>query len=143
MGYRNLRECIDDLASTHQLVRVDDEVDANLEAAEIHRRVNQAGGPAVLFTQVKNCAFPMVCNLFGTIGRARYMFRDSLDDVRRLIEMKIDPRSILKQPSQWVGAARTALTLLPKRVRGGPVLDHETTIDRLPQLKCWPGDGGA
>ncbi|HEY2882613.1 MAG TPA: 3-octaprenyl-4-hydroxybenzoate carboxy-lyase, partial [Pirellulales bacterium] len=124
MGYRNLRECVDDLIATRQLVCVDTEVDANLEAAEIHRRVNQAGGPAVLFTQVKNCAFPMVCNLFGTIDRARYIFRDSLDHVRRLIEMKIDPRAVLKQPSQWIGAARTALTLLPKRVSTGPVLEH-------------------
>jgi 4-hydroxy-3-polyprenylbenzoate decarboxylase len=143
MGYRNLRECVDDLAATRQLVRVDEEVDANLEAAEIHRRVNQAGGPAVLFTRVKGCAFPMVSNLFGTIERARYIFRDSLDSVRRLVEMKIDPRTVLKQPSQWLDAARTALTLLPKHVGNGPVLDHETTIDRLPQLKCWPNDGGS
>jgi len=41
-----LRECIDDLAATRQLVRVETAVDANLEAAEIHCRVNQAGGPA-------------------------------------------------------------------------------------------------
>jgi 4-hydroxy-3-polyprenylbenzoate decarboxylase len=57
--------------------------------------------------------------------------------------MKIDPRSILKQPSQWLGATRTALTLLPRRASTGPVLEHQTTIDRLPQLKCWPNDGGA
>src|SRR4249919_3509101 len=55
MAYRNLNQCIDDLAATKRLVRVDFEVDANLEAAEIHRRINQAGGPAVLFTHVKNC----------------------------------------------------------------------------------------
>jgi 4-hydroxy-3-polyprenylbenzoate decarboxylase len=143
MSYCNLRQCVDDLAATGQLVRIDGEIDANLEAAEIHRRVNQAGGPAVLFTRVKGCEFPMVSNLFGTIDRARHIFRDSLDHVRRLIEAKIDPRTILKSPSQWFGAARTAYTLLPKRVRTGPVLEHETTIDRLPQLKCWPRDGGA
>jgi 4-hydroxy-3-polyprenylbenzoate decarboxylase len=143
MGYRNLRECVDDLAATRQLVRIDVEVDANLEAAEIHRRVNQAGGPALLFTRVKNCEFPMVSNLFGTIGRARYLFRDSLDSVRRLIEMKIDPRAILKQPSRWINTARAALTLLPRRVQNGAVMEHQTTIERLPQLKCWPNDGGA
>src|SRR6185369_16924938 len=98
------------------LVRVDQEIDANLEAAEIYRRVNQASGPAVLFTRVKDCAFPMVCNLFGTLDRARYIFRDSLDHVQRLIEMKIDPRGILTSPSQWFGAARTASTLLPRHV---------------------------
>src|SRR5215467_10659030 len=115
MGYRNLQECVDDLAATRQLVRVDAEVDANLEAAEIHRRVNQAHGPAVLLTRVKNCAFPMVCNLFGTLDRARYIFRDSLDHVRRLIEMKIDPRAILKQPSKWLSGAKKVMTLIPER----------------------------
>jgi 4-hydroxy-3-polyprenylbenzoate decarboxylase len=143
MGYKNLRQCVDDLAATRQLVRIDAEIDADLEAAEIHRRVNRAGGPALLFTRVKNCQFPMVSNLLGTIERARYIFRDSLDHVRRLIEMKVDPTAALKHPSRWFSAARTATTLLPKRVRRGPVFEHETTIDKLPQLKCWPRDGGA
>ena len=26
----------------------------------------------------------------------------------------------------------------PRKVRSGPVLAHETTLDQLPQLKCWP-----
>ncbi|HEY2759417.1 MAG TPA: UbiD family decarboxylase, partial [Pirellulales bacterium] len=143
MAYRNLRHCIDDLAATQQLVRIDEVIDANLEAAEIHRRVNQAGGPAVLFTRVKDCAFPMVCNLFGTIERARYIFRDSLDKVRGLIDMKIDPRATLKHPSKWLGLAQAGLTTRPRFVTSGPVIKHETTIDNLPQLKCWPRDGGA
>jgi 4-hydroxy-3-polyprenylbenzoate decarboxylase len=143
MAYRNLKQCIDDLAATKRLVRVEFEVDANLEAAEIHRRVNQAGGPAVLFTRVKNCTFPMVSNLFGTIDRARYIFRDSLDSVRQLVELKIDPRIVLKQPSKWLGVARAGLTTQPKFVGRGPVMEHQTTIAQLPQLKCWPLDGGA
>jgi 4-hydroxy-3-polyprenylbenzoate decarboxylase len=143
MPRRTLRQCIDDLAATRQLVRIEAEVDANLEAAEIHRRVNQAGGPALLFTRVKGCEFPMASNLLGTIERARYIFRDSLDSVRELIEAKIDPRSLLTKPGRWFGAARTGLTMLPRNVSSGPVMEHQTTIDRLPQLKCWPRDGGA
>jgi 4-hydroxy-3-polyprenylbenzoate decarboxylase len=143
MPHRNLRECIDDLARAGQVVRIEAEVDANLEAAEIHRRVNQSGGPVLLFTRVKGCQFPMASNLFGTIERARYIFRDSLDHVRRLIEAKIDPTTLLSKPSRWWGAARTASTMRPRSVRNGPVLAHQTTIDHLPQLKCWPRDGGA
>src|SRR5690349_8220574 len=108
MGYKTLRQCVDDLAASRQIVRIDDEVDADLEAAEIHRRVNQAAGPALLFANVKNCAFPMASNLFGTIERARYIFRDSLDSVRRLINLKIDPSSVLKSPSQWFSIAGSA-----------------------------------
>ena len=32
---------------------------------------------------------------------------------------------------------------LPRKVRSGPATEFETTIDKLPQLKSWPDDGGA
>ncbi|MEX0818109.1 MAG: 3-octaprenyl-4-hydroxybenzoate carboxy-lyase, partial [Pirellulaceae bacterium] len=69
---------------------MEEEVDGRLEAAEIQRRVYRAGGPAVLFERVKGCTFPMVSNLFGTIERARFIFRDTYEQVRRVIELKID-----------------------------------------------------
>jgi 4-hydroxy-3-polyprenylbenzoate decarboxylase len=143
MGYRSLRECVDDLAATGQLVRIDSPVDARLEAAEIHRRVVAAGGPAVLYANVRGCRFPMVSNLFGTIDRARFLFRDTLANVRKLIELRIDPSLAARRPLYYFRAMRTGLAMRPKRVRGGTVLAHETTIDQLPQLVSWPRDGGA
>ena len=59
-------------------MRIEEEIDPYLEAAEIQRRVYQAGGPALLFTRVKGCRFPMVSNLFGTLERTRFLFRDML-----------------------------------------------------------------
>ncbi len=53
MGYRTLRDCVDDLERHGQLLRIDVEVNASLEVAEIHRRVCAAGGPALLFTRVQ------------------------------------------------------------------------------------------
>ncbi|HZT80151.1 MAG TPA: menaquinone biosynthesis decarboxylase, partial [Gemmataceae bacterium] len=53
MRYRSLAECVRDLERAGQLVRIEQEVDADLEAAEIHRRVCQAGGPAVFYARVK------------------------------------------------------------------------------------------
>ncbi len=141
--YRSLRECIDDLARAGHLLRIDDEIDPALEAAEIHRRVFAAGGPALYFARVRGCQFPMVSNLFGTMDRVRYIFRDSLDAVRRAIELKLDPSALARHPLRYLGTPRTAWTMLPRRVRRGPVLAHETTIDQLPQLKSWPDDGGA
>src|SRR5438270_13541980 len=91
MGYTTLRQCIADLERTGQLVRLDVEIDPYLEAAEIQRRVYQARGPAVYFARVKGCRFPMVSNLFGALARARYLFRDTLDAVRRLVALKVDP----------------------------------------------------
>ncbi|MDA7978679.1 MAG: UbiD family decarboxylase, partial [Pirellulales bacterium] len=143
MGYRSLRECLTDLERSGDLIRIEQEVDADLEASEIHRRVNAAGGPAILFERVKGCQFPMASNLFGTLDRAKFIFRDALALVRRLINYKIDPTQAFRHPLQAMGAARGAWTMLPKRVRSGPVLAAETTVAQLPQQKSWPDDGGA
>lgn len=142
MGYRSIRQCVDDLLAHGRMLTVDAEVDARLEAAEIHRRVFQSGGPALFFPRVKGCRFPMASNLFGDLERARFLFRDTLDAVRRLIELKIDPQALLRRPWRYAGSPWTALRMLPKSVRSGPVLRHETTLDQLPQLVSWPEDGG-
>jgi len=143
MGYRTLRECVEDLESTGQLVRIEHPVDPNLEAAEIQRRVFRAGGPAVYFASVKGCRFPMVSNLFGTMERVRYLFRDSLESLRRLVELSVDPTELIRRPRLYLKAPWTAWKAKPRRVRRGPVLANETTLEQLPQLKCWPDDGGA
>ncbi len=143
MTYRSMRQCVDDLQQAGHLVRLDDEVDPQLEVAEIHRRVYAAGGPAIYFARVKDCRFPMVSNLFGTMDRVRYIFRHQLEHVRRLIAIKSDPSSLRKSPFNNLRSGLTARFMLPKRCRSGAVLQNTTTVDRLPQLKCWPKDGGA
>jgi 4-hydroxy-3-polyprenylbenzoate decarboxylase len=143
MGYPHLRACVADLERTGQLVRIAQEIDPDLEAAEIQRRVYQAQGPALLFERVKGCTFPMVSNLFGTLERCRFLFRDTLDAVRRLIELKIEPDAFWKNPLRYWKVPRAAFTMLPRRVRTGPILTHQTSVQALPQLKCWPEDGGA
>jgi 4-hydroxy-3-polyprenylbenzoate decarboxylase len=141
--YRSLRQCVDDLEATGQLLRIDAAVDANLEAAEIQRRVFHAGGPALLLTNVAGCRFPMLCNLFGTPARTRYLFRDSLDRLERLVALQVDPADLMRRPRLYLKTPWSALLTRPKKVRSGPVLACETTIDALPQLKSWPDDGGA
>jgi len=143
MGYRNLTECVRDLERTGQLIRLEQEIDPELEAGAIQRRVYQAGGPTLLFARVKGCSFPMLGNLFGTLERARFLFRDTLAAIDTLVQLKKDPTALLRRPVASLKAPLAALTLLPKKVRTGPILAHTTTIDRLPQLKSWPQDGGA
>lgn len=143
MGYASLRQCVTDLERTRQLVRIDGEIDPYLEAAEIQRRVYQAGGPALLYARVKGCRFPMVSNLFGTLERTRFLFRDMLRAVQHLVELKVDPASFWKSPLRFRDVPRTLWYLRPKFVRSGPVLECETNVTSLPQLVCWPRDGGA
>ncbi len=143
MSYRSLLECVRDLESQKELVRVDEPVDPCLEIAEVQRRVFRAGGPAVLFTCPKNCRFPMLGNLFGTKKRMHYLFRDTLDSVARLMRLKVDPGEFFRHPAHYLTAPLAAWHALPRRVRTGPVMACTTTLDQLPQLKCWPDDGGA
>ena len=142
MGYRNLRECVDDLARHGQLLRIDAPVDARLEAAAIHRRVHAAEGPALLFANVVGCRFPMVSNLFGTWDRTRLMFRDSLAAVERLVTLKARPQQALRAPWKYWRAPLDAVTMLPRYVRSGPVLERQVRLSELPQLVSWPRDGG-
>ncbi len=143
MKHRSTRDVVEDLRRDHRLIEVTDEVDPFLEIAEIQRRVYARGGPGLLFTNVRGCRFPMASNLFGSLDQARYLFRDTLDAVRRLIELKLDPAALPRRPSRYVGVPVTAMRMLPNRVRRGAVMANTCTLPELPQLKCWPDDGGA
>ncbi len=143
MGYRNLNDCITDLQATGHLIKVENPVDAHLEAAEIQRRVYLSGGPALFFTNVTGCQFPMASNLFGTLERARFIFRDTFENVQRAIQLKVDPSEAMKNPLKYWRAPMIAWQMRPKFVRSGPVIKNETSLTALPQLKSWPDDGGA
>ncbi|MDZ4680046.1 MAG: UbiD family decarboxylase [Saprospiraceae bacterium] len=144
MSYRSLHECVTDLERHGKLVRIREEVDPNLEMAEIHRRVYDAGGPALLFERVKGSPFPAVSNLYGTYERTEFLFRHTLERVKRVIELKADPTNFFKRPLRYLSAPFTALSALPMRSRFGIASAWgETTIDQLPQIKSWPDDGGA
>jgi len=145
MGYRTLRECVEDLESIRQLVRIRQPIDPDLEAAEIQRRVFRAEGPAVYFANVKGCSFPMVSNLFGTMQRMEYIFRDSLAWLERLVRLAVDPSDLLRRPRLHLDLRTpwAAWYARPKRVRRAPILANQTTLEALPQVRSWPGDGGA
>ncbi len=142
MGYASLQACVRDLERHQMLKRIDVEIDPCLEMAEIQRRVYLAKGPALLFTRPKGCRFPMVSNLFGTIERTRFLFRQELEAVRHLVELKIDPQQLAKKPWRYWDVPLTLWKMWVRRVRSGPVTACETTISHLPQLKSWPNDGG-
>ena len=141
MGYRTLAACVADLDRTGQLVRIEEEIDPHLEAAAIHRRVYRAGGPAVLFARVKGTAFPMASNLFGTPnGCGSSSAMRSTRSASWSNSRPTPPHS--RRPWRYWNVPFIAWRMRPKFVRSGPVLAHTTTLSRLPQLKCWPLDGG-
>ena len=141
MGYSSLRECINDLEKHKHLVRIKEEVDPNLEMAAIHLRVHEAGGPAVYYENIKGCRFPAVSNLFGTTERSRFIFRDTLETVKKLVALKADPMAFLKRPFHFAVLPFSAFNALP--LKKSHISHLTSTISSLPQIKCWEKDGGA
>ena len=144
MGYKSLKACLDDLEKNNHLIRIKEEVDPNLEMASIHLRVHEMGGPALLFENVKGTEFKCASNIFGTLDRSKFIFRDTLEKIQTLIEIKNNPVKALKNPFKYANVSLTALSALPlKNPLSKPVLYKETTIDKIPLIKHWPMDGGA
>src|SRR6056297_2266497 len=110
--------------------------------AEIQRRVYASGGPGLLFTRVRGSRFPAASNLFASLDQARYLFRDTLESVRRLIELKLDPSALPKHPFRYAGVPKTALRMLPRSVRKGAVQANGCQVSDLPLIQSWPDDGG-
>ncbi|MFN5183816.1 MAG: UbiD family decarboxylase [Bacteroidota bacterium] len=142
MSYSSLKSCLTDLEKNGHLKRVKEEVDLNLELASIHLRVHEKGGPAILFENVKGCKYKCVSNIFGTTDRSRFIFRETLESVRNLIELKNNPISAFKNPLKSLSSFFDAIKSLPKKENLSPDFE-EVYISDLPLIKHWPMDGGA
>jgi UbiD family decarboxylase len=147
VAFTDLRAFIDTLHRADDVATVEVEVDPHLEAAEIHRRVIAAGGPALVFNNVARSDFRLVTNLFGTARRAELAFGERpVQLVRRVVELA----ETLLPPNLaglWSArdVARDLIKVGTRRVAKGPVVERDTTnvrLDRLPALTCWPEDGG-
>lgn len=143
MGYPSLQDCITDLEKNGHLLRIKEEVDPYLQMAAIHLRVFENEGPAILFENVKGSPFPAVSNLFGTLDRSRFIFRDTLDKIKTLVDLKTDPMQALKNPFKYLNVGLTALSALPMKTgKSAPINFGRTKISQLPQIVNWPMDGG-
>lgn len=147
MIHRNLADFLRVLRSERALVEVDAPVDAALEVPEIHRRVIAAGGPALLFKNVKGADFPLAVNLFGTKQRVELAFGERpgnfLKELVHLVHTIVPPT--LEKIWGARGLIREGLSVGLKRQRTGPILAHRRSppaLDRLPMTTSWPEDGG-
>ncbi len=140
--YTSLRQCVDDLEKHGHLIRIDTPVDANQEIALIQRRAFAHKAPAMLFTRVKNCAFPMLANAFATKERMHFIFRHTLPTLEFLFKVKADPLLAGKKPWKALRLPRMLFHALPKKVQQGPVMQCRAKVSDLPQLISWPMDGG-
>jgi 4-hydroxy-3-polyprenylbenzoate decarboxylase len=152
VAFRSLGEFLETLESRGDLLRVTRPVARDLEITEVTQRVVRKDGPALLFENVPGTTMPVVTNLLGSPRRiALALGADSVEQVAQRIAQLVH----LRPPAGILGAMRdlggtietlsTLRSLAPHRVRTGPcqeVEEADVDLDRLPILKCWPGDGG-
>lgn len=143
----DLRAFLQVLREAGELLEIETEVDPDLEAAEVHRRVIAAGGPALLFRRVKGSPWPAVTNLFGTARRVQLAFGPRPEQfVQRLAAL---PHTMLPPSLGKLWQQRDLLGSLlkvgRKHVRRAPLLAAQDTpprLSRLPLLRTWSEDGG-
>lgn len=145
--YTNLRAFLDALRRNKDLVEIKAEVDPYLELAEIHRRVVEEEGPALLFTNVKGSPFPVVTNLFGTKERVEMAFGPKPEQIIRGLVNALDnllppkPSALWKERHLLLDMMKTGT----KRVKRAPVMEVYATdfdLTTLPALTSWQEDGG-
>jgi UbiD family decarboxylase len=144
----DLRQYLDLLRREGELVEIPAEIDPRLEAAEVHRRVIAAGGPALLFRRIRGADFPAVTNLFGTARRVELAFgkrpKELLARAAKLPETLLPPSASKIWEHRDLFGVLSHLGL--KRSRTAPVLAHldrPPRLSRLPILTTWSKDGGA
>src|SRR5215831_13973543 len=145
---RDLREWIARLEREGELVRVSTEVDPELETTEINDRTVKAGGPALLFENVKGSERPLLINQFGTERRMAMAFdAPSLDAVAEKLGdvLEMQPPQGLVEKVRGLQKLKSIADSRPKTVRSGPCQEvvlqgEDASLDLLPIQKCWPGD---
>ena len=145
--HSNLRTFLDLLSRENEIITIEAEVDPYLEVAEVHRRVIDRGGPALLFKCVKGSRYPVVTNLFGTKRRIDLAFGPKPEAiVRELVQVA---ESLLPpRPSElWKhrSLGRELLRLGTRNTTRSPVTqvsDRPARLDELPVLTTWQEDGG-
>lgn len=149
MPYETLREFISALEKAGELKRITAEVDCELEITEITDRISKAGGPALLFENVKGYAVPALINALGSEKRMLLALEaKSYGEIADRIEAFLDfktPEGILDK-IKLVPQLMEMGSFFPKSAAGGPckevILKSDFDLNRFPILKCWPQDAG-
>ncbi|MEP6684453.1 MAG: UbiD family decarboxylase, partial [Parafilimonas sp.] len=139
----SLEDCLIDLEKNNYLIRIREEVDPYLEMAAIHLKVHEAHGPALLFEKVKGSNYRAASNIFGTVERSKFLFRNRFKFIQQLIQLRNNPQQILQQPFNAVKTGISSLSSLPKKISSSNNLFDEINITDLPLIHHWPNDGGA
>jgi 4-hydroxy-3-polyprenylbenzoate decarboxylase len=141
-----LGEFVEKLEKAGELRRIKTQVDADLEVAEILRRVMYSNGPALLFENVKNHDMPVLGNAFGSLKRLEIGLEtsDFTEIGQRIVDMtKMDIPAGLFDKIKKLPELAKMTDIAPKLQKSGPVtelFDDSPSFEKLPILKTWHKD---
>jgi len=152
LAYDDLRDWIRTLEKHGELKRIREEVSPELEITEITDRVSKAGGPALLFENVKgHPGHKVLINQFGSERRmALALGVSKIDEIAERIVGLMDvkaPEGFLDKLKMLpqLGALTSAFpkTVTAKDAPCKEMIRREKfDLNYFPILKCWPLDGG-
>jgi len=151
MSFSDLRAFTHELEKRGLLKRITTEVSTELEMTEISDRVLRAGGPALLFENVKDSPMPVLTNLFGTAERiALGMGRNSAEELRDIGELlaylkEPEPPKGLRDAWDKFPILKKVMHMQPKTVKKAPwqevvLKGDDVDLYQLPIQNCWPED---
>ena len=145
-GFRTLGGFLADLERRGDLRRVTREVDWECEVTEIASRETMAGGPALLFENVRGARFPLAVNVLAAARRIEWALGRTPAAVGAELEEIFHALPPRRLADLWRlrGSAARVLAMRPKALARGPVQEHALGADlsALPILQLWPKDGG-
>ena len=145
MPFSDLQTFLSHCEKRGDLVRVRAEVDPRFEIAAIVTRVVAADGPAILFERVAGSQVPVAANILGAARRCAWALGGDPEAIgARLLAtaeriLPPSPRALWEARRTLLGGRnfRTVRVRRPAwRATSG------LTLDDLPVITCWPGDGG-
>ena len=150
---RDLRGFIQLLEERGQLRRITAPVDRDLEVAEIANRMLQAGGPALLFENVKDSAFPIAVNLMGTVERICWAMNMEnpleLEDLGKKLSMLQQPKppKTINQAIDFGKVLFDVLKAKPSRDYFPPcqqivIEGDDLDLTQIPMIRPYSGDAG-
>ena len=155
MAFSSLRDFIEALEKSGDLIRVSEPVSTDLEMTEIQTRIIAERGPAILFENVKNekgkkAGMPVLVNLFGSVERIAMALNTTPEGLREIGEalaflQKPTPPESFKSSLSLLPLAKDVLAMRPKTLKKAPVHEvvltgKDINLDQLPIQTCWPGE---
>ena len=148
--FSDLNEFIADLDRRKLLARISETVSPDLEIAAVTDRACKSphGGPALLFEKPTGFDIPVATNLYGSMERMCLALGvKTLDDLASEIDQLMTPQmpAGLMDALKMLPMVGRLRDLMPKTVKDAPcqeIVRRDGSLDELPILKCWPGDGG-